>query len=411
MTFVPTGSSTLSKRMAAFPSGVWGRASHGRGPYIVTSDGRTMLDHMCALGALTVGHAHPKIVDAVAKQMSRGSLFSLPADIEERVAERLCGIIPCAEQTKFTMTGSEACSAAVRIARMATGRSKILTTPTSYHGWHDQMIAVKPRHPGVPEAFTYLIDTFNYNDVGSLATALDASSGNGLPVAAVILEPVQGESPAADFLNEVIVMAHARGALVIFDEMLCGGRLTVGGAQQLYDVTPDLATFGKAFGGGLPFAFVAGRKDLMQHAWPCSGTFSGSALSLAACDAMLDLYRDEDVIGRLWKNGQRLQAALLDQAQAEHLTIIMQGHSPRFWWDYAPGVDKRLAQSVFVQKCAKLGQLVHPAVVFANAAMTDEQVSQAIGAFRVAMVAVAQGIKNGNLREFLEGEPYEDSVR
>lgn len=412
MSHIPDGSFTLSKRPAAFPSGVWDYAIGGQGPYVTTASGRQYLDCMCALGALTVGHAHPKIVEAVSAQMARGSIFSLPSCLEERVAGRLCDVIPCAERVRVVKTGSEACSAAVRIARVATGRDVVLTTTTSYHGWHDGFAATKPRHPGVPDMLEELTLTFGYNSIEGFKAAIEESVhlSDALP-AAVILEPVQGEPPVDGFLEKLVAIARDKGIVVVFDEMLCGGRLRVGGAQEFYNVTPDLATFGKAFGGGLPFAFVCGKADLMQHAWPVSGTYSGDALALAAADAMLDLYQEEGIIDALWANGHALLSGLRSIVPPGGPTIVFHGHDPRFWFTFGGPVDERLAKSVFVQKCASGGVLVHPAVVFASAAMSARQVMLAADVMASALADVLSAIDHGSLAAELVGEPYQDSVR
>lgn len=408
---IPDGSCTLSKRPKAFPSsGCPEYAAVGQGPYVIATDGRAYLDMVCALGALTIGHAHPKVVEAVEVQLRAGSIFSLPSIMEGHVAERLCEVIPCAEQVKFVKTGSEACSAAVRIARMATGRDLVLTTDTSYHGWHDQFIAAKPRHPGVPSEYTVNIGTFKFNDLDSL----NQWNMKGAQVAAVIFEPVQGEEPQHGFLEAVVTWAHKRGAVVIFDEMLAGGRLALGGAQEYYGVVPDLACFGKALGGGLPLAFVCGSSALMQHAWPVSGTFSGDTLALAACNAMLDLYASEGIVSRLWTMGGILQSAfgvtpLEPKRQLVDLTV--HGHPPRFWLTLPEGVDRRVAMSVFVQKCAARGVLVHQAVVFASAALSAGQAQAAADIMADAMEDVSQGVLYGDLQRRLVGQPYEDSVR
>jgi len=403
---IPDASFTLSKRPRAFPSGVWGQVTCGKGPRVWTRDGRVLMDWICGLGALAVGHDHPHVMAAVSKQLLKGTLFSLPSVLEEEVADRLCEVIPCADQVRVVKTGSEACSAAVRIARMATGRDVILTTETSYHGWHDGFVAVKPKHPGVPDQFEEVIFSVPYNELGRLTEILRDN-----PVAAVMLEPVQGEPPKPGYLDGLVKAAHEYGALVIFDEMLCGGRMNLGGAQKYYGVMPDLATFGKALGGGLPFAFVCGRSDLMKHAWPVSGTFSGDALALAAAEAMLDIYRDEPVITSLWRNGEIVQQALLQVAERYDLTLVIHGHAPRFWLDFSPTVDKRLALSVFSQQAAKRNQLVHPSVIFASAAMTSQEATSGASALADAMAVVCEGIKEGTLAELLVGDPYEDSVR
>lgn len=411
---IPQGSFTLSKRPKAFPSGVWRQTYRGDGPWLIDTANQKRLDWMCALGALTVGHNHPHVVEAVTKQVRDGAIFSLPHRLEASVAERLGEVIPCAEQVRVVKTGSEACSAAVRIARLATGRTLVLTTPTSYHGWHDALIVAKPNHPGVPDVHPATIAPCDfYNNLRKLEDFL-YMRGIGEEcdrVAAVMFEPVQGEPPQPKFLQTVVDMAHKHGAVVIFDEMLCGGRLRVGGAQELYGVTPDLATFGKAFGGGLPFAFVCGREELMRHAWPISGTFSGDALALAAADAMLDLYEEELIIPKLWRNGSLVMEAMMQVAARHDLACVFHGHPPRFWFEFPKSVDQRIAKSVFVQQAAKLDQLVHPNVIFASAAMTTEVAMEGAALLAEAFDITCEAIKDDTLTGKLVGAPYEDSVR
>lgn len=396
-TYIPQGSFTLSKRPGAFPSdGMPHLAWRGDGPYVVDVANGKYLDWICALGALTVGHNHPHVVEAVIKQVRDGAIFSLPSILEGRVAERLCGVIPCAQQVKVVKTGSEACAAAVRIARAATGRNLIVKFNDHYHGWHDWSMVTAPKHPGVPDTLS--------TDIISLGSDFDwvVFDLSTAKPAAFIFEP---ERLLLDGVNlaALVELCRAHDVLVIFDETLSGGRLAVGGVQEMTGIVPDLAVFGKAFGGGYPFAFVCGREDLMAHAWPVSGTFSGDAIGLAAADAMLDVYRDEGVIARLWEIGRKVQASLSATAASHKLPIKIQGFAPRFWIKEI-GEDRRKAMSVFVQQCAAWHVLVHQAVFFANAAMDDKQVDDSIDAFQHALGEVAVGVH-------LRGEPYQDSVR
>lgn len=412
--FIPEGSFTLSKRPDAFPSeGCPQLALRGDGPYVIDTGNRKYLDWICGLGALTVGHNHPHVVEAVVKQVRDGAIFSLPSKLEGQVAERLCELIPCAEQIKVVKTGSEACAAAVRVARAATGRDVIVKFKDHYHGWHDWSQVVSPVHPGAPEFLNAGIRQWSellHPD------AIEIAIGNNLqPVAAVILEPERFQLAQPGQLQALVDAVHRWGALVIFDETLSGGRLTLGGVQQWLGVTPDLAVYGKAFGGGLPFAFIAGSRELMQHAWPVSGTFSGDAVGLAACNAMLDLYTaatftENDPGGynltdRMWRVGAKVRMALEGKAKALGLPVTFGGHSPRFWIkDFGPDIDRRQAMSLFVQKCAEWGVLAHQAVVFASAAMNDSQVDESIQAMEHALNEIAHKVP-------LRGEPYKDSVR
>lgn len=290
----PGGSQTLSKRAGAFPGGYPHYIARGEGPYVWDVDGRRYLDLIGGLGATPFGHRHPYVDEAIERQLKDGILFGLPHRLEVDLAERLCAVIPCAESVRFVKTGSEACAGAIRIARMATGRSFVLMADNGYHGWHDWYAVTKPQHPGVPPWLSNTVGTFPYGDPHALRSVLTVAAAEGLHVAAVILEPALMAEPPSGYLAEVVRLSHEFGALAIFDEMILGGRVALAGGQELYGVTPDLATFGKAFANGLPLAFIAGRRDLMQHAWPVSGTFGGECLSLAACWAVLDLWGEAD---------------------------------------------------------------------------------------------------------------------
>lgn len=408
--YIPTGSFTLSKRPAAFPSYVWHAADRQVDGTIHTIDGTRYIDLMCALGALVVGN-HPLVVEAVTRQMRDGAIFSLPSELEAEVAQRLCAIIPCADQVKVVKTGSEATAAAVRIARAATGRERVLAIKSHYHGWHDWWAVNADKHPGVPEFMRDGVRAFS-----SVAALLDCGEGDEWferdSIAAIIVEPERVEQETPGALSLLSKLCANYGIVLIFDEMLSGGRLALAGAQEYYGVTPDLATYGKAFGGGLPFAFVCGRRDLMDHAWPISGTFSGDALGLAACNAMLNVYANERIIDILWSYGERVIDTLTTPGLISRLGLRIRNTAPRFWFEFRPEIDRRLAMSVFVQFCASRGVLVHPAVVFMSAALSPQEVKHVATVMAQALEYVADGLDAGDLRERrLAGELYEDSVR
>jgi glutamate-1-semialdehyde aminotransferase len=366
--YIADTSCTRSKRVAAYPSGVGGYAVRGEGPYLILEDGRRMLDWLGSLGATPLGYSHPRIVEAVTRQVQDGAVFSCPSVLEGRVAERLAEVIPCAEQFKFFKTGSESTSAAVAIARAATGRDLIIADPRSYHGWHDGFRAMANSHPGTPDVMGELIRYWPESD--DLTTGwhgLDLA-GAWEDVAAVIIEPPRYRKVDRDWFQKIHETAHAHGALVIHDNMIWGGRHALAGADEYFGVVSDLSCFGKAFGAGLPLAFVCGRQELMQHAWVASGTFSGDTLALAACEAMLGVYRDEDVIARLWSNGQAIVAAIELAADRYGVDVQLPGYAPHFTLRFAE--DHQRKMSVFCQRMAEWGILWHPAVTNSSAVMT-----------------------------------------
>lgn len=354
----PMGAQTASKApgrvgpIGAFPL----FARFGKGPYLYSGDDETpYVDWFNGNCAVTLGHSNPRINDRMKESIDRGTLLSLPTSIESRVAAELIDAIPCAEMVRFTKTGSEACAGAVRIARMATGRQVIAVVRGQYHGWHDWHCVTKVEHPGVPDWMANGIRQFTYNDLDSLREIM------GADVAAVMLEPTLAVAPALGFLEGVKQIAHARGALLIFDEMITGGRWHRGGAQAVYGVTPDLATFGKAYANGAPLAFIAGRRDLMQHAWTVSGTFGGETIGLSACLAVLDILRSTHSIDRMHTVGRMLKASVNGTCEALRFPARLVGPDVRPVWDWSAVslAERPLIQSLLQQELAAAHVLVH----------------------------------------------------
>jgi len=278
---VPGASQTLSKGPGMFVEGAYPVfLQRGRGCRVWDVDGNEYVDYVMGLASVTLGYSYPPIDQAVARQLERGSIFSLPAPAEVEVSERLTRIIPCAEMARFLKTGSEANSAVVRVARAATGRDVIVFC--GYSGWHDWYAVTTPRSKGIPKDFARYVVPFTYNDLSSLEAALEEHRGS---VAAVLMEPVLLEAPRPGFLAGVKDMAHRHGALLIFDEIVSGFRWAAGGAQEYFGVVPDLAVFGKGMANGLPLAAVVGRRELMREFEEIfvSSTFGGDTLALAAC--------------------------------------------------------------------------------------------------------------------------------
>ncbi|MBF8288437.1 MAG: aminotransferase class-III [Candidatus Rokubacteria bacterium] len=302
---IPGASQTLSKGADMFVEGAYPAfLQRGQGCRVWDVDGGEYIDYVLGLASITLGYAYPAVTEAVARQLAEGSIFSLPHPLEVEVAERLIEVIPCAEWARFLKTGSEANSAAIRVARAATGRDVIVYC--GYHGWADWYAITTPRSKGIPKDFAHFIAPFNYNDLPSLERALDEHYGK---VAAVIMEAVLLDAPAAGFLELVKKLAHDHGALLIFDEIVTGFRWATGGAQEHFGVVPDLATFGKGMANGLPLSALVGRANFARQFEDVfvSSTFGGDTLALAAARATIDEYRQKPVIAHLWAAGRRFQ--------------------------------------------------------------------------------------------------------
>ena len=386
------------------------------GAYATDVDGNQYVDWFNGNCAVTLGHGNDMI--GLAKKYAYetyGDLPSLPTQLESRVAEHLIAVIPCAEQIRFLKTGSEACSAAVRIARRATGRSIILTPSNHYHGWHDWTVIRNAHHPGIPDWIAEGIRTFRYSELEDVRAAFAMDQCKD--IAAVMLEPVLVEAPDPGFLEGLVELAHAHGALVIFDEMITGARLALGGAQEFFKVTPDLATFGKAFANGAPLAFVCGRADVMQYADVISGTFGGETSALAACEDVLRQHLDGFPIKRMWEVGQRLMDGVNGICERLALPVKMVGYPcrPVMRWNPVPrfesdalsttiGELEPVLVALLQQELAQAGILAHPSGWNPSAAHDSQALEQSLDGCSKALTVVAAALASPDPRSFLRGE-------
>lgn len=426
------GANTLSKMRGRFP-GVYPRSLVSGSGSIVTDDQeREYIDWIAGLGAVSLGYGDAEVNARVRFQVGQGPIFSLPdVELEERVAQRLVDLIPCAESVRFLKTGSECTEAAIRVARAATGRDVVLTC--GYHGWHSWYAATREYCPGVPIGMKGLARSFRYNDLDSLDLFLRGGCYFADDIAAIILEPTLIEPPAPEFLEGVRERATRIGAVLIFDEMVTGFHWNAGGYQTLCGVTPDLATFGKGMGNGYPMAALVGRADLMRHAMLVSGTFGGDCIGLAAADATLARYQQGGVCEHMWAIGSRLIDGYNAAATRTFMTfesvptrMIGQPPHPVIRWEegdgsyIVPGVESiaggpaynlpilnRHRASLFFQETVKRGILFHPDGLNIMLAHSDQDVTQTLAACEEAMGIVAKAIALGTVREQIEGEPID----
>ena len=275
-----------------------------RGPYMWDADGNRFVDYVLSWGPMILGHAHPEVVEAVQRQVATGMSFGAPCALEADLAERIIALVPGIEMVRFVSSGTEATMSAVRLARAATGRAKIIKFSGCYHGHADPFLVSAgsgvatlglPDSPGVTPGTIADTITVAYNDLVATEAAFTAHAGQ---VAAVIVEPVVGNAgfilPRKGFLEGLRTLCTAQGAVLIFDEVMTGFRVSLGGAQERFGVTPDLTTLGKVIGGGMPVAAYGGRKDLMAHVAPSgsmyqAGTLSGNPVAMASGLATLDV--------------------------------------------------------------------------------------------------------------------------
>lgn len=302
---IPLASQTFSKSYLQLSMGFAPLfIEKGKGAYVIDVDGNKYLDLVNSLLAVSLGYQYPAVDAAIKKQLKKGISFSLASPIEQELAQELIKIIPCAQMARFGKNGSDATAGAVRLARAITKKDHIAAC--GYHGWQDWYIGVNPRNEGVPEAVKNLVHKFEYNNLASLEKIFSEHKGK---VAAVIMEPMNIEEPKNNFLQKVKELAHKNGALFILDEIITGFRFSLGGAQKYFNITPDLATFGKSMANGMPISVLVGKKEYMKKLEDVffSFTFGGEALSMAAALAVIKEYKRKNVISHLFKEGKFLK--------------------------------------------------------------------------------------------------------
>jgi glutamate-1-semialdehyde 2,1-aminomutase len=308
--------------------------ARGEGPYLYDIDGNRYLDYVGSWGPMILGHGHPRVVRAVEEALHRGTSFGAPTELETQLAELITAAVASIEMVRMVSSGTEASMSAIRLARGYTGRNVIVKFAGCYHGHVDSLLVQAgssattlgvPNSPGVPPGCTADTLALRYNDVAGLAEAFRV---HGDRIAGVILEPVVGNmglvAPRPEFLTELRRLTHKHGALLIYDEVMTGFRLAIGGAQELYRQTPDLTVLGKIVGGGLPVGAYGGRKEIMGKVMPAgpvfqAGTLSGNPLAMAAGLATLQELREHPPYARLEQLGSTLAEGLGQAVRAAGL--------------------------------------------------------------------------------------------
>ncbi|MFH1662268.1 MAG: aminotransferase class III-fold pyridoxal phosphate-dependent enzyme [Candidatus Falkowbacteria bacterium] len=301
---IPLASQTFSKSYLQYIKGnVPLFVTRAKGSRIWDVDGNEYVDFINGLLPVILGYQYPAVDNAIKEQLEKGITFSLPSTLEYELAQLLIKHIPCAEMVRFGKNGSDVTTGAIRLARAITGKDHIACC--GYHGWHDWYIGSTTRHLGVPESTRKMTHKFEYNNIESLEKIFNE---NKYKVACVIMEPMNYLEPENNFLERVKELVHKNGALLIFDEVITGFRYSMGGAQKLFNVTPDLATFAKSMANGMPISALVGKKEYMRKAEDIfySFTMGGEALSLAAAIATIKELEDKNVIENIWQKGEYL---------------------------------------------------------------------------------------------------------
>jgi glutamate-1-semialdehyde aminotransferase len=398
---IPALTQTLAKGPEQFVKGVAPKyLQRGKGSHVFDVDGNEFLDYSMGVGPISLGYCYPRVDDAVRAQLEEGITFSLMHPLEVEVAELLRDVIPGAESVRFSKTGCDATTAAVRLARAFTGRDLVLCC--GYHGWHDWYIAVTDRSAGIPDSVKDLTYTFPYNDLDAVRAALDDS------VACVILEPTTFEAPAPGFLSGLKEACEKNGTLLIFDEMWTGFRMSLGGAQEYFSVVPDLSCFSKAVANGMPLSALAGRRDVMSL---LEGevffftTFGGEALSLAAAQATVQEIRDKRVPEHLARLGKRLADGIRSALLREGIDYVKcVGFDCRTMLTFDKTAGDPLVLKSFVQQ-----ELLRRGILwggFHNISFshTEDEIDFTLAAYEEVLPILHRAASEGGVRGLLRGE-------
>ena len=403
---IPLGSQTFSKSRTQYPVGVSPLfIDRGEGSKVWDIDGNQYVDFANSLLAVSIGYNHASVNAAVIEQLKKGVSFSLPSKLEYEVASLLVDMVPCAEMVRFGKNGSDATSAAIRLARAYTQRDYVAVC--GYHGWHDWYIGTTTKNLGVPAATSGLSFSFPYNDIDALEHLLSSHKDK---FAAIIMEPMNAVYPTPGYLEAVRELATKHKVVLIFDEICTGARLSPGGAQELFGVTPDLCAMGKGLANGHPLSAVMGKREIMELCSEIffSGTFAGENLSLAAAKEVLTLVKTGVVTKKLEQTGSIIMEGVRGIVTDNGLDGIFSfsGHPSWCFINISRETvnDVMLLKTLFLQEMFKRGILILSTHNISYAHSSSD-VTQLLAAYSETMAVIKDSVKNNNVRDSLECEP------
>lgn len=390
--------------------------SRAQGAYLTDAEGNNYIDYVGSWGPMITGHADPDILTAVKDRLELGLSYGAPTELETQMAELICELVPGIEQVRMVSSGTEATMSAIRLARGYTGRDKIVKFEGCYHGHSDSLLVKAgsgalthgvPTSPGVPADLAQHTLTLNYNDIQGVK---DCFQQLGNQIACIIVEPVAGNMncipPLPGFLETLREVCDSSGALLIFDEVMTGFRVALGGAQELYQVNPDLTTLGKIVGGGLPVGAFGGKTKFMQQMSPVgpvyqAGTLSGNPIAMAAGIALLNKIRQPDFHERLSTYASKLCRGLEEKAQAAGVPFLTQQVGGMFGMffteqtsvtNFAQATQCNLEQfNSFFHAMLKQGVYLAPSAYeagFVSAAHQEQELNQTLAAAEIAFAQI-----------------------
>ena len=399
---IPATTQTLAKGPQQNVRGIAPKyLQRGKGSHVWDVDGNEFIDFNMGIGPLSLGYSYPKVDEAIKKQLEDGITFSLMHPLEVEVAQLINEIVPNAESIRYSKSGADVTSAAIRVARAYTGKEKVLCC--GYHGWHDWYISVTDKNLGIPKTVEDLTFTFNYNDIQSVKDSIDDDT------AAIILEPFVFEAPKNNFLQDLRKLCDENGILLIFDEMWTGFRIALGGAQEYFGVNADLATFSKAVANGMPISILTGRKEVMQvldEKVFFYTTFGGEALSLAAAKATINELKDKNVPEYLANKGKLLKSGyneIVQNLKIDYSKCI--GYDCRSLITFDPKAGNPLEMKSLVQQ-----EMIKRGILWGgfhnmSYSHTDDDINYTLNTYKEVLPILKKAVEENNLKGYLKGEP------
>jgi glutamate-1-semialdehyde 2,1-aminomutase len=412
---VPGGAHTYAKGEDQYPEGMAPIIARGRGAHVWDLDGNDYVEFGAGLRSVSLGHAHPRVVEAVRAQLDLGSNFVRPSAIEIDAAAKFLATVPTAEMVKFAKNGSDVTTAAVRLARAATGRTTVaLCEDQPFFSTDDWFIGTTAMAAGIPEQD---VAGFPYGDLAALERLLTTQ-----PIAAVVLEAATQHDPPDGYLQGLRDLCTFHGVVLVFDEMITGFRWSEAGAQGLYCVAPDLSTFGKALGNGFAVSALAGRRDLMElgglrdsreRVFLLSTTHGAETHSLAAAMAVMDTYAREGIAAQLHALGARLAAGVREVATyasvAEHVIVRGRDSNLVFGTLDHEGNPSQEYRTLFLRQLL-LGGVIGPSFVVSSA-LTDADIDHTLQVVAKACAVYRQALDAGDPTPWMGGRPVKPVFR
>jgi len=416
---IPGGAHTYAKGDDQYPEQAPGFLERGKGCHVWDLDGNEFIEYGLGLRSVTLGHAYEPVVDAAYQAMKQGNNFNRPSSLEVECAEKLLSFIDGAEMAKFAKNGSDVTTAAVKLARAYTGRDLVaICVDHPFYSVDDWFMGTTDMSAGIPQVVKDLTVKFHYNDIEEVKALFEKYPNQ---IACLFMEVERLEPPKPGFLQQVKDVCHANGALLIFDEIVTGFRLHLGGAQKIHGVVPDLSTFGKAMGNGFSIAALVGKKEIMElgglyhnkeKVFLLSTTYGAETHALAAALATMRIYETKPVIEHLYRQGERLMRGVNQSVQEHHLDEYfgLLGRPCSLLY-FTRDLEKQPSQplrSLFLQEIIKHG-IIAPSLM-TSYSHTDEDIDRTINAINEALFVYRKALDEG-YEKYLVGQPIKPAVR